>query len=73
MFGILLFILITIAIYFDFVMFLFSHCLYYTVINVKFDFDISLFMLSMCNTIIRYFCSSHVSIEFLCIHTCMSL
>ena len=40
--------------------------------NLMFHLDISLFMLNMCNTIIRYFDCSHVSIEFLCIHICMS-
>ena len=30
-------------------------------------------MLNMCNTIIRYYDCSHVSIEFLCFYTCMSL
>jgi len=39
-----------------------------------FDFDISLFMLSMwINIVICYFDCSHVSIEFQCIHTYMSL
>jgi len=36
-----------------------------------FDFDISLFMLRMCNTILRYCDCSHVSIEFLCSHVYM--
>jgi len=38
-----------------------------------FDFDIALLMLYMYNIIIRHFDCSHVSIEFLCIHTYMSL
>jgi len=32
----------------------------------------SLFMLNMCNSIIGYFDCSHVCIEFLCFHTCLS-
>jgi len=36
-----------------------------------FDFDISLFMLSMWITITSYLNSSHVSTEFQCIHTYM--
>jgi len=38
-----------------------------------FDFDFSLFMLSMWITIISYFDGNQVSIEFQCIHTYMSL
>ena len=38
-----------------------------------FDFDISLFMLSKWMTITSYLDSSHVSIEFQCIHIYMSL
>jgi len=38
-----------------------------------FEFDISLFMLSMWVIIISYFDCIHVSIEFQCIHTYMSL
>jgi len=37
-----------------------------------FDVDILLFMLHMCNSNIRYFDCSHVSVEFLCIHTYLS-
>ena len=43
------------------------------VINLMFDLDILLFMFSMCITILSYLDSSHVSIEFQCIHTYMSL
>jgi len=38
-----------------------------------FDFDVSLFMLYMWITVINYFDCSHVSIEFQCIHSYMSL
>jgi len=38
-----------------------------------FDFDIALFMLKRWITILGYFDCSHVSIEFPCIHTYMSL
>ena len=55
------------------VMFLFSHCLCWVVINLIFDFNISLFMFTVCTTIINYFDCSRVSIEFLCLHICMSL
>ena len=54
-------------------MYLLSHCACQVVIYLKFDFDILLFMLNTCITIIRYFDCSHEAIEFQCIHTCMSL
>ena len=41
-------------------MFLFIHCLCQVVINLMFDFDVSLFILSMWITIICYFDCSHV-------------
>jgi len=50
-----------------------SYCLCQVLINLTFNLDISLFMLNICNTIIRYYDCSQVSIEFLCFHTCMSL
>jgi len=49
-----------------------NNWLVWIVINLLFDFDISLFVLSMWITITSYLDSSHVSIEFQCIHTFMS-
>ena len=52
-------------------MFLFSHCLCEAVIDLMFDLDISLFMLSMCNTIIRYFdCSLSLLSFYVFTHAC---
>ena len=52
-----------------------NNTLFWIVINLMFDFDrgISLFMFSMWITISCYLDSGHVSVEFRCIHTCMSL
>ena len=45
-------------------MFIYGHFLYKVGIILMFDLDMPLFMLNMCNSIIRYFDCSHVSIEF---------
>jgi len=69
-FGISLFMLITIALYFYLVVFLFRHCLCSVVINLMFDFDISLFMSIMCNTIIDMSLLNlhmHVIVKFSCV------
>ena len=53
---------------------IFSHVSIDTfVMNLMFDFDISLFMLNTWMTITSYVDSSHVPIEFQCLHPSMTL
>jgi len=47
--------------------------LFWSVTNLMFNFDISLFMLNKWITITSYLDSSHVSVECQCMHTYMSL